>query len=285
MGAPLDLSVEVTTPEHVAFRYRLAGPFQRLTAYFLDVLFRTGFFVGFIFVMGWLGWLNRGIWLASLLVLWFLLEWFYGAMFEAYMNGQTLGKRLMGLRVMSVNGCAIDGAQAVLRNLLRAADLLPWVSLAPSADYGALFLPVGAVGLLTMLVTRRFQRLGDIVAGTMVVHEERVELPTLPWAGHEEIQRCLGMLPADFVPSHTMLRAVAAYVARRHRLDPRRQRELSMRLAGPLLRYWNLPATTNGDALLCAVYLRGIGGLPKPRTGRNLQRMTPPELPTLHRTG
>src|SRR5262249_234632 len=84
----------------------------------------------------------------------FVVSWFYGGLFETFWNGQTPGKRIMHIRVITVDGRPIRGWQAVLRNVLRTADSLPFV------------------GIVAATRTKRSQRLGDLFAGTMVVIEE-----------------------------------------------------------------------------------------------------------------
>jgi uncharacterized RDD family membrane protein YckC len=94
-------------------------------------------------------------------VLWiftFVLDWFYGSVFEAWMNGQTPGKRSAGLRVVRTNGTPIDLTSAIGRNFLRTVDMLPFFY---------------AVGMIYMLMTRRMQRIGDLVFDTMVIDERR----------------------------------------------------------------------------------------------------------------
>ena len=119
----IDTTIEVIAPENIAFTYRVAGPFRRFPAYLLDFLIRVGVLIALGLLMGLLapaiGGSGGGCVLAGL----FVLSWFYGGLFEAYWNGQTPGKRVMGLRVLSTNGRPIDGFQAVLRNLLRTVDI------------------------------------------------------------------------------------------------------------------------------------------------------------------
>ena len=86
----------------------------------------------------------------------FLLEWFYPVFFELR-SGATPGKRAMGLRVVHDDGTPVGAVASVIRNLLRVADFLP------------LFY---AAGLVSCLVDRDFRRLGDLAAGTLVVHSE-----------------------------------------------------------------------------------------------------------------
>jgi hypothetical protein len=93
------------------------------------------------------------------LVALFVITWGYAAFCEAVFNGQTLGKRMVGIRVVSDRGIPITGAQAVLRSLVGTIDgPIPFCYL---------------LGLASMLCTRKFQRLGDLAAGTMVVVEAR----------------------------------------------------------------------------------------------------------------
>jgi hypothetical protein len=80
--------------------------------------------------------------------------------FEAAWNGQTPGKRVIGLRVISVTGRPISVFEAILRNVVRIADQLPGIY---------------AIGIISVFVTERHQRLGDLAAGTVVVHERAVE--------------------------------------------------------------------------------------------------------------
>src|SRR5262249_62197342 len=89
-------------------------------------------------------------------VMYFVIAWFYGVLFETFCNGQTPGKRVLGLRALTDNGRPMDGMQATLRNLLRVADL---------------FAPLVAMAVATL--NRRYQRLCDLVAGTIVIVEER----------------------------------------------------------------------------------------------------------------
>jgi uncharacterized RDD family membrane protein YckC len=88
----------------------------------------------------------------------FAVVWLYSVAFELLWAGATPGKKLLGLQVVRANGLPVDAAASLIRNLLRAADSLP-------------FLPLTA--LVTMLATRGFRRLGDLAAGTLVVYRVR----------------------------------------------------------------------------------------------------------------
>jgi uncharacterized RDD family membrane protein YckC len=241
--ASLDTAVEIITPENIAFRYRVAGPFRRLPAYLIDMVIRVLVWVGGSIVAGLafgsIGLPQLGV--AVLFLLWFLLEWLYGGVFEALWNGQTPGKRMMHLRVLTVEGLPIAGWQAVLRNILRAADMLPLTY---------------QVGLLTMAANDRFQRLGDLATGTMVVVEEPHWFQGVVRLHEPEVVRMAAQIPVSFQASRTMARALAIYVQRRQHFPWMRRLEIARHLGEPLRQRFNLPAETNLDLLLCALYHR-----------------------------
>lgn len=157
----LDNTVEVETPEHVRFRYRVAGPVRRSLAYLLDLLVRVAVLAVLSIAIS----LGTGTAASALkgflLVAAFLLEWGYYVFFETTGDGRSPGKRALALRVVKEGGFPVTFTDSVLRNLLRAAD----------------FLPVGYVlGFVAMASDARFRRLGDRVAGTLVVVEEVVRV-------------------------------------------------------------------------------------------------------------
>ena len=243
-SSQLDTSIRIVTPENIAFRYYVAGPFRRLPAYLIDLLIRV--IVGAVVAFG--GLLVFGIagipevMLGLLLVFWFLLTWFYGGLFETLWNGQTPGKRLMQIRVMSIHGQPINGLQAVLRNLLRVVDAQP----------GMFYL----LGLFTAMMNDRFQRLGDLACGTMVVVEERHRLEGVLRFNHPEAIRLAGLVPAGFEPSRTLAQALSNYVQRRLYFPAMRRMEIARHLGEPLRERFELPPSTNLDLLLCGLYQR-----------------------------
>jgi uncharacterized RDD family membrane protein YckC len=240
----LDTRIRIVTPENIAFQYRVAGPFRRLPAYLLDCLLRAVLLVIFgltsLLVFGSLG--LHGLVLGMYLTLWFVLSWFYGGVFETFWNGQTPGKRLMRIRVISVDGQPINGMQAVLRNILREIDAQPMY----------LF----QVGLLSALMNDRFQRLGDLAAGTMVVVEEGHWLRGLIPVNDPEVAQLASMIPANFIAKRSLAQALSAYVERRGSFAWGRRLEIARHLAEPLRDKFHLPSNTNLDLLLCALYHR-----------------------------
>lgn len=242
----LDTSIEIVTPENVSFRYHVAGPFRRLPAFLLDIAFRVLilFVVGIAvsIICGLLGIPSLGV--GFTFILWFILSWFYGGLFETYWNGQTPGKRMMRIRVISTDGQPINGLQAVLRNFLRAIDAMP------------LFLY--QAGLFCSMMNDRFQRLGDLASGTMVIVEEREWFQGILRIDEPEVLRLTQQIPPSFQASPSLARALAAYVQRRLAFPVMRRIEVARHLAEPLARRLGLPEGINPDHLLCAVYQRAF---------------------------
>lgn len=231
--SPLDSIVLVATPENVAFDFRLAGPFTRSLAVFVDMSLIAAVVIGMAIPLAILGQAGVGLLLFVAFVIW----WGYGGLMEAFWNGQTLGKRALGIRVVSGSGLAINASQAMLRNILRSADLFP-----P-------FFP----GVVAMLFGTRFQRLGDLAAGTMVILEGHRSSPRPPRAS-SVTDRMRQRIPTGFRPDAALVECLAAYVGRRFDLSTPRKMELSQILARHFIRAWSLPPKINADQLLCAIY-------------------------------
>jgi uncharacterized RDD family membrane protein YckC len=236
---PLDSIIQVVTPENIAFEYRIAGPFRRLPALLIDYAFvafiETVLMIGLVMAFGWL---SIGLAIGVYSVSAFLIEWFYGGFFETFFNGQTPGKMICSLRVLNDRGQPINGLQAVLRNILRTADI------------------VLGVGMVVMAMNRRYQRLGDLVCGTIVVVEDRQWLTGVAKLDDPRAIQLAAYLPPNFVVSKPLARALATYVERRRFFSAPRRREVAKHLAEPLLERFGLPADTSYDLLLCALYYR-----------------------------
>src|SRR5690606_14346216 len=145
--------------ENIAFDHRVAGPFQRLPAYLLDLLIRCMSFL-ILCLVGVLA-LGFQFGVAWSLVLYFVLYVFYGGFFETVWNGQTPGKRLLRLRVVTINGEPINGTQAVLRNVLRIVDGFPpatlMIPLAFLEVEFPLIIPTFQVALFATMATSGYQ--------------------------------------------------------------------------------------------------------------------------------
>ena len=148
----LDTLYHVNTPEGIRLRLSPAGPVPRMLAWMIDVLIRLSINIVIFTTLTFLGKTGTGI----ALIISFLLEWFYPVYFELYKNGQTPGKKSFNIYVSMENASPITPAASIIRNLLRFVDFFP-------IFYG--------FGFISMLLTKRFQRLGDLVAGTVVLHK------------------------------------------------------------------------------------------------------------------
>ncbi len=252
----IDATVEVVTPENIAVQYRVAGPSRRFTAYLLDLVIRALILLFIGILCSTMSFFIGGVSDFFLLVVMFVVGWFYGGLFETYWNGQTPGKRMLGIRVLTTKGQPISGWQAVLRNILRIVDMGPIVTGEMFGLPPVPIMPTFAIGLSIMVTNRRSQRFGDLACGTMVVIDEP------PWmAGVAKIEdprafQLASFLPADLQVSRTMARALAHYAERRRYFSAPRRREVARHLAEPLLKQFQLPADTSYDLLLCSMYYR-----------------------------
>jgi len=148
----LDTTRRVATPEGIELTLRLAGPVPRALAWMIDFLLRAALVLVVSMLAAYFGRAGWGL----VLIAAFFVEWLLPAVFEARWGGQTPGKRLLGIAVLNDDGTPLRWPGALTRNLLRAADFLPFF-------YG--------VGLIAMLANRDFKRLGDLAAGTVVVYQ------------------------------------------------------------------------------------------------------------------
>jgi uncharacterized RDD family membrane protein YckC len=150
------------TPEGIVFSLPLAGPVSRFLAWGVDVgcIITASSVVEQI--LGLFG--NAGFARATYIIAYFLISIGYGITLEWYWRGQTIGKRVLKLRVMDEHALRLEFGQVVVRNLLRFVDLLPGLYL---------------VGGTACVLSRRFQRLGDLAANTIVVRNQEVPQPNL----------------------------------------------------------------------------------------------------------
>lgn len=201
----IDTLRALETPEGVALTMRVAGPYPRAYAWLIDLLLRCAIYFVVTLICVQFG--RAGI--GALMVFAFLLEWFWSIGSEVWFGGASPGKKRMGLRVVRTDGLPVGWTESFLRNLLRAADFLPLF-------YG--------VGLVSTFLSPRFQRLGDRVAGTMVIHVEpkaprRRAAPEPPFSPP--------------VPLHSdEVEAITEFAERSAYLTPERVVELADRLEG-----------------------------------------------------
>lgn len=197
----LDTTYTVNTPEGIALELSPAGPIARTLAWLVDVSIRAGVSLLIIILLAFMG--SLGIGLAMILI--FLLEWFYPVWFELRSQGQTPGKRLLNIYVAQLDASPISPAASVVRNLLRVVDFLPFF-------YG--------FGLASCLLSKRFQRLGDLAANTVVLHKSLVTLNQQEFSANPE--------PANVSLSLTEQQALILFAQRQNTLTTERQQELAV---------------------------------------------------------
>ncbi|NOX56079.1 MAG: RDD family protein [Planctomycetes bacterium] len=241
----LQRTVTIRTPENIELTYALAGPGTRAAAYLMDLL-----------VMWLIASLVQNLamvllvplveaeqlrqWvIGALIVVSFLLYSGYFVFFEWVMSGQTPGKRLLGIRVIKEGGYALRFLDSLVRNLLRIVDFLPF-------GYG--------VGLATVLVTPRSQRLGDLAAGTLLVHQEQVPVdligPEVPRSSEEEFPlEKLRAVPNDVINVIVHFFQILPELGPRHRQQIAGELVDLVRLTSGL----SLGRTQSAEAFLAAV--------------------------------
>jgi uncharacterized RDD family membrane protein YckC len=262
------LSIE--TPEQVDLRFPIAGVGSRMIALFLDQVLQALVYllIGIVAYVT-LGSSPRPVpghatpahqnWLlAAFLLLNFILLDGYFVLFEAFWNGQTPGKRVMKLRVLKASGRSITLFESLTRNLLRVVDYFPGVYV---------------VGLVTMACNRQNMRLGDLAAGTIVVHERSDEQPFLShtsrtftaastpppvqdltpaaraaWTANDAV------LPADRIARLTSadLHVIETFFTRALDLTVEKREELGSRVAATMCARMNFerPATLGAEQML-----------------------------------
>ncbi|MFT4112177.1 RDD family protein [Silvibacterium sp.] len=184
----------IDTPEQVSLRFPVAGVGSRFLALFADCVIQAVAYLLLFLVLVLIASAapktsaaqvshNAEKWtIAFLIVVHFLMYWGYFALFESFWNGQTPGKRLFKLRVIQDSGRQITFFESLARNLIRIVDLLPGMYL---------------VGVISMISNRQHKRLGDLAAGTLVVHERRTEEPLWGGTGSRTLTAALFTPPVE----------------------------------------------------------------------------------------
>jgi len=204
------------TPEGVFLPLRPAGLPVRVLAFAIDCLLR-----GALLALAGAAWLylgKFGLGLASISA--FILLWFYMVLFEIFNQGRSPGKQVLGLQVIHSDGSPVAWAGSLTRNLLRVVDLLPFAY---------------CVGMLSILSSTRFQRLGDIAAGTLVIYQarpqQRIALPEVAAA-----QAPVSLTLAE-------QQAILSFAERQQHLSAQRSEELAA-IVAPVLQVKTPQAVT-----------------------------------------
>jgi len=213
----------IDTPEQTALEYPIAGVGSRFLAILADTAIQIVLAV-FVLIGGSIVGMGVAIfgglgpqWVMAIIVfLLFLLNSGYFALFEIFWNGQTPGKRYAQVRVIKDDGRPIGAYEAIVRNALRLVDMLP-------AMYG--------IGLISIFLSRQSKRLGDFVAGTVVVHEKTLE-GVRPYEGTQIDET----LPPIDVAQVTLeeVRLIETFLNRRDSLDPAVRTTMATQIANRL---------------------------------------------------
>jgi uncharacterized RDD family membrane protein YckC len=216
--------LEVETADHVVLRYDLAGGGNRGFAALVDFVLATLIFIGALFMFTKLaevvGLSAASPFFGIAVLVTFAIAWGYFILFEWLGNGQTLGKRMFGLRVIADDGSPAGFTAVLVRNLVRVVDFLP-------GFYG--------LGLLAIVVSSRSQRLGDLAAGTFVVRAPRPQLDyfslrtVTPLGAGAQVE--VRVLPGE------AQRLVREFVAREAKLAPDHRARVAKQLADRLRPY------------------------------------------------
>jgi uncharacterized RDD family membrane protein YckC len=213
----LDDRIVIATPEGVDLELTLAGVGSRFAAALVDTIVQGLVMLGLaiVLLLG-LGGLGRAIYYVAAFLVWFG----YHVLFEVLASGRTPGKRWTGIRVVRVGGHPVTFLPSATRNILRLVDALPAVYL---------------VGCVSILVTQRNQRLGDLAAGTLVIRDRRAaDRPELPRRSYDFTASSAGPdeVAAWDVSAVTAeeLAAVRRFLERRHELDPHARHHLAWQL-------------------------------------------------------
>lgn len=183
LAVPLDTVRRVATPEGCELNLRIAGPTVRVRAWLFDFLIRLILFTVAAMILGMFGHFGASI----ALLLAFLLEWLYPVICEVYWHGATPGKKLSNLEVLHDNGTPIGWGASFTRNTLRFIDFLPFAY---------------ASGLLTMWLNEDSKRIGDLLAGTIVVYRTE-KLPPLTDDGYLDTE--VPPFPLTLPEQHALL--------------------------------------------------------------------------------
>lgn len=225
----IDTLRPVSLPEGAEITLRLAGPVARARAWSIDFGIRAVFAMSLPPLLQHFGDAGFGV----MLILWFAISTLYPVFFEALWNGATPGKRVCHLAVVHADGTPVGWSAALLRNIVRMADTFP----------------VGyAVGFTVMLFDPQFRRLGDLAAGTVVIHRDSLAARASSAPGGMALAAPVALSPLE-------QRAVLDFSERRGSWSRERAAELA-EAASPLV--GNLRGEAAADRISAiAAFLRG----------------------------
>ncbi|WP_338866818.1 RDD family protein [Myxococcus stipitatus] len=216
----------VATPERVALSLPVAGIGYRCLAWLVDAtllffFWVVAYFVFTLLVSDVLGVFQglSGLGQTLLVVGVFATQWLYWTLAEVFFHGQTLGKRALSIRVVRMDGSPVGLFESAVRNLCRAVDFLPGLY---------------AAGCISMLMTPQHRRLGDLLAGTVLVRDERIDLDKYTAAAPGDAGSGAGAAAAGRALSPDEVELVLAFLTRAPGLQPEARRRMGTRLVEKL---------------------------------------------------
>ncbi|MGJ5815958.1 RDD family protein [Paludibaculum fermentans] len=227
----------IETPEQTRLHFQLAGIGSRFLAMAIDTTIQIAAFLAGLLILAItggglfavLGFLPRQWWTALVIAFNFVLYYGYFTIFEIAWRGQTPGKRIIGIRVIKESGRPLAPSETIGRNLLRIVDQLPGIY---------------AVGILTALFNSQSKRLGDFVAGSIVIREQKQEAM---WQGLDESAPENGaLLGHRLSPAHAAL--IEAFVARRSELPDGLRGQMAHQILSKIQAARELPPGVTGSA-------------------------------------
>ncbi|MCP3852099.1 MAG: RDD family protein [Gammaproteobacteria bacterium] len=233
----LDTIKTAETPEGVELKLTCAGFYIRSVAWLIDAFIQGIILTLFAFILPRLGDFGMGLFF----IVMFFLHWLYPVFFEVISKGQTPGKKMMKIQVLLLDGTLVTPGASLLRNLLRTVDFLPFFY---------------TLGVVTMLISRDFRRLGDLVANTIVVYKQ--DIKDKMFLKQEKLEDDINSYAPKIPLSGKEQQTLISYAERQHYFSPERAEELAL-LARPLLE--DLPSHSRNPAtkrlLGIADYLMG----------------------------
>ena len=237
--------LSIDTPEQIELNYDIAGIGSRFCTALIDSIL-----IGIITVSSWfvtraiyLGLLTEtfGYWLAAIVgIITFAIHWGYYIVFDLINNGQSPGKRMLNLRVIKEGGYPINFADSAIRNLVRIVDFLPMF-------YG--------IGIISMMFDKKWRRLGDLAAGTLVVKERTDLTPNqlIASVAKKNVLTYGHWIRLDEA-TDVELSTIREYLSRRGILSAERQRQLARTIGTPIAQKMGSNSEIDYNVFLEEVY-------------------------------
>ena len=203
----LDTSYRVEIPGGINLEAQVVGPIPRFFAFAIDLGIRG--IIIFILSLLSIPFGSFGMGGGFFLIFLFVIEWLYPVLFEVFAHGQTPGKKMLKISVINDDLSPVTLGTSMVRNLMRTVDFLPLFYLA---------------GLVTMLSNQRFQRLGDLAAGTLVI--------SVPESSKSAAVKEIVPLAPPVPLLRTEQSSIIEFMQRTNQLSEPRQRELANILEG-----------------------------------------------------